>query len=171
MDFEMKNSRIEKLDSISVLMLSTGYEPLFKTDWKKAVSAVFGGRAEIIEFHESLSIKTSSGDYPLPTKVRFLSGVFIGKIKKFSRVPRPTKKNLWLRDKAMCQYCSKKITLASCTIDHVIPKSKGGKHVWSNIVLACSSCNQRKGSSLLENTDMKILNNPTAPYYFDQKIF
>lgn len=159
----MENRRLHILNSTPVLVLSTGYEPLFRTNWKKAISAVCGGRAEIVEVSSDLEIRTSSGSFPFPIKVRYLSGVVIGKINKFRRAPRPTKKNLWLRDRGVCQYCSKDITLSNCTVDHVRPKSKGGKHEWKNITLACSSCNQKKGSRLLENTSMEILQEPFEP--------
>ena len=86
-----------------------------------------------------------------------------GKIKKFCRNPRPTKRNLWARDNGECQYCSKKVTIAKSTIDHVVPKSKGGQHEWKNIVLSCSPCNQKKGARLLENTSMRLKKEPTVP--------
>ena len=159
----MENRRLNLLNSIPVLVLSTGYEPLYKTNWKKAISAVASGRAEVLETKAGVYIGTCSGEIPFPIKVRYLSGVVIGKIKKFYRTPRPTKRNLWLRDKGQCQYCSKKITLSNCTVDHVMPKSKGGKHVWNNIVLSCSTCNQKKGSRLLEDTSMSLKSQPRCP--------
>ena len=156
-------SRLQLLNSTPVLVLSTGYEPLFRTTWKKAISAIFGGRAEVVEASPDLHIKTSRGNFPFPAVVRFLTGVFLGKLDKFRRIPRPSKRNLWHRDSGTCQYCSKKISINDCTIDHVIPKSKGGKHEWSNIVLSCGPCNQKKGSSLLRNTGMRLKKEPVAP--------
>ena len=159
----MENVRLNRLNSTPVLVLSTGYEPLFRTNWKKAMVAVIGGRAEVVESRTDMWIRTCSGAIPFPSKVRYLSGILIGKIKKFCHAPRPTKKNLWIRDKGECQYCLKKITLSNCTVDHVVPKSLGGKHEWKNITLSCSTCNQKKGSRLLENTGMKILRDPFVP--------
>ena len=159
----MENNKLNILNSTPVLVLSTGYEPLFQTNWKKAISAVIGGRAEIVETRKDISIGTSAGSIPFPSVVRYLTGIFIGKIKKFCRTPRPTKRNLWSRDKGECQYCSKKITIGKSTIDHVIPKSRGGKHEWKNIVLSCAPCNQKKGSRLLGDTNMILKEEPRIP--------
>ena len=159
----MEINKLNILNSTPVLVLSTGYEPLFKTNWKKAISAVIGGRAEIVEVREDLSIRTGTGAISFPSVIRYLTGIFVGKIKKFCRNPRPTKRNLWSRDGGECQYCSKKVTIAKSTVDHVIPKSKGGKHEWKNIVLSCAPCNQKKGARLLENTSMKLKKEPIAP--------
>lgn len=159
----MKNNRLNLLNSIPVLVLSTGYEPLFSTNWKKAISAVVGGRAEIVEVQKDLYINAGENSFPFPKIVRYLSGVLLGKLKKYCTTPRPSKKNLWLRDKGQCQYCLKKVTVSSCTIDHVVPKSKGGKHEWKNIALACAKCNQKKGATLLKDTNMKLAKIPHVP--------
>lgn len=150
-------------DSTPVLFLSSGYEPMYKSNWKRAISAIFGGRAEIIEEHDTFKIFTSSGAIPFPTVVRYTSGVLIGKIRNVPSSPKVTKKNVWLRDNGVCQYCSKKVRLFEATIDHVVPKSKGGTNAWDNVTLACSKCNQKKGSRLLENTNLKILRRPFIP--------
>jgi len=160
-------NRVEALNSSAVLVLSTGYEPLFKTSWKRAVIAVVCGRAEIIEQREDFFIRTGSGNFPFPTKVRFITGVFAGKIKKFKGKPKLSKKNLWIRDNGVCQYCLRDLSLGKCTIDHVIPKSKGGPHAWENVVLSCSKCNQKKGSMLLSECSMNLIHNPSAPDTID----
>jgi 5-methylcytosine-specific restriction endonuclease McrA len=151
------------LDAHQVLVLSTGYEPLFKTNWKRAITAVFCGRAEIIETHETLCIGTTEGKIQFPTIVRFLTGVIAGKIKNVNKKSRPSKKTIWLRDKGACQYCEKKLTIKDCTIDHVIPKSRGGEHSWDNVVIACRKCNQRKGSKLTKECKMFPKEIPRLP--------
>ena len=152
-----------KLESIPVLMLSTGYEPLFQTNWKRAITAVVRGRAEVIETHENLTIGTPSGQIPLPVKVRFTSGVIIGKIRNISQVAKLSRKSLFLRDRGTCQYCETRLTLKSCTIDHVVPRSKGGCHEWKNVVLSCTYCNQKKGSQLLRECTLSLKRLPHAP--------
>lgn len=156
-----------RLETTPVLMLSTGYEPLFQTNWKRAVTAIVKGRAEVVESHESLTIGTSSGYIPFPTKVRFTSGILAGKIRNISRGVKLSRKSLFLRDKGRCQYCDKRLTLGSCTIDHVMPKSRGGGHSWGNVVLCCSKCNQRKGSRLLKETGMSLEKAPCEPSLLD----
>jgi len=156
-------SNLSNLDSRQVLVLSTGYEPLFKTNWKRAISAVFCGRAEVIEFHEDLWIRTATEKVKCPAIVRFLTGVISAKIKNTCRKSRPSKKSVWTRDKGSCQYCEKKLTLKDCTIDHVIPKSKGGDHSWDNVVIACRKCNQKKGSKMPRECGMIPKDKPTFP--------
>ena len=155
--------RSKVLKNHEVLVLSTGYEPMFKTGWKRALSAVLSGRAEVIENHETLWIGTSSGKVECPTVVRFITGIIAAKIKVDCRTRRPTKKMLWLRDSGTCQYCSKKVTCSKATIDHVIPKSKGGQHTWENLVIACTKCNGKKGNALLQECSMSLNKKPTTP--------
>ena len=85
-------SRLETLNSTPVIVLSTGYVPIFQTSWQRAVSAIFGGRAEIIETDEELWIGTNTGRFPFPKKIRFKSGVYVGRLKDFNRFPRPAVK-------------------------------------------------------------------------------
>lgn len=153
------------LKNHEVLVLSTGYEPLFKTCWKRAISAVLSGRAEIIEKHESLWIGTSSGKIECPTKVRFITGFIAARInlKDVLSLKRPTKKSLWHRDQGVCQYCDRPVTISTATIDHVIPKSKGGCHTWENLVISCAKCNGKKGSRLLGECNMKLKKIPEPP--------
>jgi len=151
------------LDRHSVLVLSTGYEPLFTTNWRRAITAVFCGRAEVVEFHQSLWIRTGSGRVQFPVVVRFITGVIAGKIRNMSVGKRPSKKSLWIRDSGKCQYCEKNLSVKECTIDHVIPRSKNGGHTWENVVIACKKCNQIKGSSLPSECGMFPVIDPKAP--------
>jgi hypothetical protein len=156
--------QVDEKNYTSVLVLSTGYEPIFRTTWQRALSAVVGGRAEVIEIHEHFKIGTVNGAVPFPVKVRFKTGFFIGKINHKNRVfPKISKKNVWMRDKGICQYCLKKLSLSEATVDHVIPRSQNGSNAWTNIVLSCIACNQKKGSSLLKDCNMKLLRLPNAP--------
>lgn len=72
------------------------------------------------------------------------------------------KTNIFARDNGICQYCGAKG--CKMTIDHVVPRSKGGKHTWDNVVTSCESCNQKKGSKLLSDTQMKLMSIPKAPH-------
>lgn len=155
------------LEKTPVLMLSTGFEPLFQTNWRRAISAVLGGRAEIVETHDFLTIGTSSGPIPFPIKVRFITGIIAARIKKFSMNAALSKRNLYLRDNGKCQYCNISVSIKTGTIDHVIPKSRGGTHCWENIVLSCARCNQKKGNKLPAEFHLKISSNPRAPTLFD----
>ena len=145
------------------LMLSSGYEPLFRTNWKRALGAVLGGRAEIVEYYKKLTIGTPSGPFPFPSIVRFTRGVFTANFRAIHNRARLSKKSLYMRDKGKCQYCSVSLAYNESTVDHVRPKSRGGTHAWNNVVLACQKCNQKKGANLLKDSDLKLLKVPAAP--------
>ena len=74
---------------------------------------------------------------------------------------RPTRSMIYKRDRNSCQYCGVTTRL---TIDHVIPRSKGGEDTWDNLVVACSSCNVKKSDKMLEQTNLKLRKMPRAPY-------
>ena len=74
-----------------------------------------------------------------------------------------TRKNIFKRDSYKCQYCGK--TNLILTIDHVIPKNKGGNDTWENLVSACKKCNLNKGNTLLKDTDMFLIKKPKKPHY------
>jgi 5-methylcytosine-specific restriction endonuclease McrA len=155
--------RVEQIEKQQVLVLSTGYEPLFRTNWKRALSAVLSGRAEIIEEHKTLWIGTTSGKIAMPTVVRFITGIIAARLRAIKKPHKPSKKMLWRRDSGKCQYCASKISLSSATIDHVIPRSRGGKETWRNLVIACSRCNCKKGSNLISECGMSLITNPLIP--------
>ena len=73
------------------------------------------------------------------------------------------RKNVFWRDKYVCQYCAKKFSYGNLTMDHVIPKSKGGHRTWTNIVSACHKCNNKKGNKTLKEVSMNPLNSPEFP--------
>ena len=126
----------------TVLVLNSSYEPLHFTNWKRAVILLFKEKAKVI----SSSV------------IRLVNYVII----PFRRMTNmyPTRNLIYKRDKNKCQYCG---STKSLTIDHVIPKSKGGEDTWENLVVACSSCNVKKGDKLLEQTNMKLARTPRAP--------
>ena len=153
-----------QLANTPVLMLSTGYEPLYQTSWKRALTAILGGRAEVIETHDYLTIGTSSGPIPFPVKARFISGIIIANIKRINIMhAQLSRKNIFLRDDGRCQYCGMQTSMKSGTVDHIVPRSKGGRHAWENVVIACIPCNQKKGSRLIASTNMSLIKKPKSP--------
>ena len=126
----------------TVLVLNSSYEPLHFTNWKRAVILLFKEKAKVIS----------------QRVIRLVNYVII----PYRRMTNmyPTRNLIYKRDKNKCQYCG---STKSLTIDHVIPKSKGGEDTWENLVVACSSCNVKKGDKLLEQTNMKLARPPRAP--------
>jgi 5-methylcytosine-specific restriction endonuclease McrA len=126
----------------TVLVLNSSYEPLHFTNWKRAVILLFKEKAKVIS---SRVIRL----------IQFVKRPFV----RFSEM-YPSRAMIYKRDKNTCQYCGAKSKL---TIDHVVPRCRGGGNTWDNMVVACSSCNTKKGDKLLEQTNMKLRKKPRAP--------
>ena len=121
----------------SVLVLNNTYEALNTTNIARAVRLVFAGKAEVL--HAKGMLRSEKREFPLPSIIRMLYFVARGR----KRVPL-TKKNVLLRDEYECGYCSAKGDRGTMTVDHVVPRSQGGRSTWDNLVAACAPCNGRK---------------------------
>ncbi len=137
-----------------VLVLNANYEPLNVCTTRRAVGLMMAGKAEMLLNGRGV-IKTASSSYPRPSIVRLSYMV---------HRPRPrvklTKREIFRRDRYTCQYCGRKNNL---TIDHVIPRHRGGGHSWVNLVTACAPCNRRKGGRTPEEANMTLLSDPAEP--------
>jgi hypothetical protein len=127
----------------SVLVLNSSYEPINITNWKRAVVLLLKQKAQVLS----------------KRVIRLLTYVKIPLSKMV--LHRPSKSMIYKRDKHKCQYCG---STKNLTIDHIVPKSRGGQDTWENLVVACSTCNTKKGDLLLEQTGMKLVKNPKAHY-------
>jgi 5-methylcytosine-specific restriction endonuclease McrA len=156
-----------------VVVLSVAWEPLYKSDWMRAMTDVISGKAEVIQYHEVLQVRSANCSWKLPSTIRMLSGYI--RCKHGKNVPtmgaRLTKRNLWVRDDGRCQYCNVHLPIEVATLDHVVPKSRGGSHSWENLVLSCGTCNLRKGSRTPCEANMPLSNKPTRPKPFNASSF
>jgi len=84
---------------------------------------------------------------------------------RFSKEVRFSRRNIFERDENTCQYCKKKFERSELTLDHVVPRSRGGTSTWQNIVLACIRCNMKKGDRLPQEINMKLLRKPIKPQW------
>jgi 5-methylcytosine-specific restriction endonuclease McrA len=143
------------------LLLNTTFEPLSVLDWKKAVVLLYLGKVEVVSEYDK-EIKGVSISIKQPAVIRLLR--FVRNTNhvnaKFSR------KNVFLRDDYICQYCGEKFDPKSLTCDHIVPKSRGGVNEWSNIVTSCMRCNLRKGDKLPDEVEMYPMKRPTRPNGF-----
>ena len=144
---------------MDTLVLSNSYAPLTRVPWQRAITWLVTGRAELLEEYEDQVVSSPSQVFPMPSVVRFLRKVrgLFNRGVKFSR------KNVWLRDKATCQYCGRKVSLSEFTFDHVVPRKLGGVTSWTNIVTCCIPCNQHKGGRTPKQAGMKLLSKPVQP--------
>jgi 5-methylcytosine-specific restriction endonuclease McrA len=141
----------------SVLLLNTTYEPLKIISWQRAVSLFFSGKVEVVDEYNH-NIRSVSIIIRAPSVVRLLNYTKI--IKK---TPPLCRANILARDKFTCQYCSKELKPHNATIDHLLPRSRGGKTTWENLACACAECNRKKGDKTPKEAKMHLLSKPYKP--------
>jgi 5-methylcytosine-specific restriction endonuclease McrA len=140
-----------------VLVLNASYEPINICGARRALVLVLKGVAKTEEEH-GLTLHAQRSRMAMPSVIRLL---------EYRRIPHQTRalsrKNILLRDRNTCQYCAVVLPSSELTLDHVIPRSRGGNSTWENLVACCHSCNRRKGNRLLsELNDMKLMREPRS---------
>jgi 5-methylcytosine-specific restriction endonuclease McrA len=136
-----------------VLVLNASYEPLNITSWRRAVVLLLKGKAEQLEHNGQLIYQ----DLPIPTVIRLRQYVKV----PYKEIPL-TRRNLLERDRHTCQYCNYKGE--ELTLDHVLPRSRGGDDSWENLVTACVRCNVKKGNRTPKEANMSLNYQPRRPY-------
>ncbi len=154
-DFERVNGNNGILNA-KVLLLNQSYEPLSLCNVKKAVILMYLGKAEVVAEKKGKFIRSVSLNLRWPTVIRLNSYVKV----PFQRVML-NRKNILKRDGYKCAYCGR--SDLPLTIDHVIPRSKGGKETWENLVTACYRCNNKKGDRTPNEAGMPLLIKPYRP--------
>jgi len=132
------------------------YFPLSLWPWQDAVKAIFRDSVIVVSEYERI-VSSPSLDMKLPSVLA---------LKEFvpqSGIPVFTRFNVFLRDEWKCQYCTHEFKTHRLTFDHVIPRSKGGKTSWDNIVASCKQCNTTKGSKLPHECGMHPRKTPKQP--------
>ena len=140
-----------------VLVLNASYEPINVCTIRRAVVLILKARAEVIERSER-ELHTESLTMPRPAVIRLITYV---RIPRDAHSRKITRRAIFARDSWTCQYCGS--ARGSLTIDHVIPRSKGGTSHWDNIVTCCAPCNRRKGDRLPKQVGMHPRRAPRAP--------
>ena len=133
--------------------------PISSLCWQDSVKILFLERVDIIQEYQDWIIRSPSTEMKVPSIMMLRDYVKVSKSIRFSRY------NVFLRDNFSCQYCGEDYTEKhhDLTLDHVLPRSHGGKTNWMNVVAACSSCNTRKANYF----EMKPKNLPKKPTYFE----
>ena len=145
-EFEMKT-----------LKLDASYRPVGIVDCIEALVLCIVGKATAVEEYE--------GDISSPSITFKIPSVIVLKtiVKYFDYQISPNRTNVIWRDSNTCQYCSKKMLSSELTMDHVLPKSRGGDNTWTNLVTCCKKCNQKKRDRTPEEAGMKLNKKPLKP--------
>lgn len=145
----------------TVLVLNSDYSPLNVTSLKRGFGLVDKGKAEVLEKGEE-DIITTMGNFIRPLVIRLLNYV-----KYKSKGLKVTRKRIYKRDGFTCAYCGANRNL---TLDHIMPKSRGGKNTWENMVTCCSRCNSKKNNRTPDEANMKLRVKPYKPSIFSSAV-
>jgi 5-methylcytosine-specific restriction endonuclease McrA len=139
-----------------VLVLNASYEPINVCAARRAIILILKGVAMMEEVNGHM-LHSARQALRVPSVIRLL---------EYRRIPHQTRalsrKNILLRDRNTCQYCGTILAASDLTLDHVIPRSRGGTSTWENLVACCHECNRRKGSHTPHEAKMKLLREPRA---------
>ncbi|MCS6953305.1 MAG: HNH endonuclease [Bryobacteraceae bacterium] len=137
-----------------VLVLNASYEPIHICAARRAIVLLLKGVAAAEELSHVV-VHSAWRAMPLPSVIRLL---------EYRRIPHQTRplsrKNILMRDRYTCQYCGRTLPSSELTLDHVIPRSRGGETAWENLVTCCHDCNNRKGNRTPEEAGMKLTRLP-----------
>jgi 5-methylcytosine-specific restriction endonuclease McrA len=147
---------MDRIVNSAVLVLNQNYEPLNVCNARRAFVLLDRGKAEVLEHKDGSVVLTPSRPLTVPSVIRLVYLI---------RRPRPqrklTRKELFQRDNYTCQYCGR--VTRDLTIDHVLPRFRGGPHTWDNLVSACKPCNHRKAARTPEEARMRLRKAPGVP--------
>lgn len=145
------------------LVLNKSYMPIKHVGWKQAFRLICKGRASVVETYDEI-IRTPRDFHFIPSVIR---------LNYYDSMPKPkvsySRRAILDRDGFICQYCSKKLTYGTATIDHVLPRSHGGKTSFENTVACCHPCNNRKGNKLNAQAGLTLTRRPRKPDFITYK--
>lgn len=140
-----------------VLVLNQDFQPLSICSVQRSMKLLFLEKADLLHDAPNRIIRTPSTEFVYPSVIR---------MRRYIRLPYHrivlTRRNVMRRDRQTCQYCG---TRSDLTLDHVMPKSRGGKDTWENLVTACNRCNVRKGNRTPEEAEMLLEREPYRPIH------
>lgn len=144
----------------SVVVFSKNYLPLARVNIKRAIVLLITGQAESLNFGTTKhwEVRSPSIVLQVPEHIRLT----VGNPERHWKVPPVNRREVLRRDNHTCQYCGSTKRL---TLDHVIPRSKGGQHRWDNVVTACEKCNSTKGDRLVHEVGMVLKTKPKSPIH------
>ncbi|MEA3337231.1 MAG: HNH endonuclease [Chloroflexota bacterium] len=144
----------------SVLVLNATYEPLSVVSIRRAIVLLLKEKAELLEAAEA-RLRAEKLSLPVPLVIRM---VYYVRIPRRLTLPL-SRRTILARDQYTCQYCGATPGRGDLTIDHVMPRSRGGRTEWENVAVACRPCNQRKGNRTPREARMALRRKPYRPRY------
>lgn len=163
-----------------VLVLNRKFSAIQITDWRRALTLLYLDRAQVVDeeyrtynFEDwrelSQYIKNHPNGFVHTPTFRIAIPEVIA-LKFYDKLPdtevKFTRRNIYEHYRYRCCYCGKKFPSSKLNLDHIIPRSRGGRTDWTNVVTACISCNLRKSNQLPKETEMKLLTKPSKPKWW-----
>ena len=142
-----------------VLLLNQTYEPLGTVSIARAVIMTFKNTVTVEEFDGNRVLRSAHAEFPVPSVIRRRVYINVRRRREASGMKRL---RIYMRDKFRCQYCGEKKTAGDLTLDHILPRSRGGDNSPVNIVTACVPCNNRKGDRTPAEARMPLLTSQSA---------
>ena len=137
-----------------VLVLNATFEPINVTAVRRAMVLMLKGVAQAEEVNHT-QVHSASRSLPVPSVIRLLA---------YRHIPQQTRalsrKNILLRDRTTCQFCRRALPASELTLDHVVPRSRGGRSSWENLVACCYQCNNHKGDRTPEEAGLALVRRP-----------
>jgi 5-methylcytosine-specific restriction endonuclease McrA len=138
-----------------VLVLNATFEPINITAVRRAMVLMLKGVAQAEEVAHQTHVHSATRTLPVPSVIRLLA---------YRHIPQQTRalsrKNILLRDRNTCQFCKRTLPASELTLDHVVPRSRGGRSSWENLVACCYQCNNRKGDRTPEEAGLALARRP-----------
>jgi len=143
---------------MKTLKLDLTYRPVGVIDCLEALVLCIVGKATAVEEYDH-EVNSPSLSFKIPSVI-----VLKNVVKFMNQGLRPTRSNIIWRDHNKCQYCANDFAAGELTLDHIVPRSRGGKNTWTNLVACCKKCNQTKRDRTPEEADMELLKKPLKPH-------
>lgn len=140
------------------LLVNSTYEPIGFLSTRRAMKLLAKDKVEVLERWTGTAVVHGAGAVALPALMRLRV-----RAPHRRQPPRFQRRTMFERDSWMCQYCGLKLTRRTATVDHLVPKARGGKTSWLNCVTSCLACNKRKGDMPVEQFDCRLACRPTFP--------
>ena len=162
------------MSTSGVLVLNRSYLPVHVTSVRRAFSLVYQGVARVVDeqyetfdFDSWRDLAIRAGDDSIGVVGGLIRVPRVILLTAFDRIPkrhvRFSRINVYGRDRSTCQYCGRRFPRTELNLDHVVPRSKGGRTTWQNVVCSCLDCNRRKGGRTPQKAGMRLIAPPRRP--------